>query len=200
MKTIFLNEADDKVSFDTFEPTEKDVEVKADKKREEKSKEKKVEENSNEDNAKEDVEETDENPDEDLEDVEETDELENSEEMDESEDTDLDTEENPPITLSDNSKKIKLFEDYSNLLTVSKELLIVLEKLDLTEMSTKERNIYIELEESLKDDIEKIENVISMYYQKFPYKKLLTIYLYLKSSILTISRLLKKFVKVNDEK
>jgi hypothetical protein len=68
--------------------------------------------------------------------------------------------------------------------------------MDISDMTDRERSIFVELDRSLADSLEKLEYTMIHGYSSFQYEKLLTIYQYLKTNIKVVSEILQKIVKL----
>ena len=91
------------------------------------------------------------------------------------------------------TKKYKLFQDFRELLELAKDLRGSLVSINTRLETDAERKVFASISEQLEDTIDKIRFTIEDSYDSFGYKRLLTLYLYLKTSIVTISQILEKF-------
>jgi len=96
----------------------------------------------------------------------------------------------------DKTKKYRLMQDYRNLLDVSEELKDGVNRMDISEFSDREKEVYETLISALNDSLEKLEFTMTTKFKSFEYAKLLTIFLHLKTSIIVVSDVLKKLVKL----
>lgn len=96
----------------------------------------------------------------------------------------------------DKTKKYRLMQDYRSLLDVSEELKDGVNRMDISEFSDREKEVYTTLISSLNDSLDKLEYTMTSKFKSFEYVKLLTIFLHLKTSIIVVSDVLKKLVKL----
>jgi len=116
---------------------------------------------------------------------------EDDESLDDEESTEDETPKDPEV----DTKKLRLFEDFKKILSITESIKGSIETLDLTLFSTQERKVFDTLITMTNDNIKKLEFIILYQYNALQYEKLLTIYLYIKSSALAISEILKNILK-----
>ena len=193
---LFL-EAPKKNNDDNFNPMEKDAEV---KKKDDKSNDKPISDNKiNKDDTKHldkvdvDDSEANEDPEDDAGDLENNDNVddENNDNVDDENNADSIDANFPKI------KKFKLINEYDKLLRVGEELRDTINKLELSDLDSKELTIYKEMRSIIEENIENLKYVILDNFDSLSYESLLTIYIATKSSIKTISEIL---IKISENK
>jgi isochorismate synthase EntC len=96
-------------------------------------------------------------------------------------------------------KKYKLFKQFSSLLTKAEDLYKIINSTKISDFQDSEINVYKVLKRSLDDNIEKINFVLKNNFQTFEYKRLLTIFLYVKVSIMKTAEMIDEIVEVEGE-
>lgn len=159
-------------------PTEKDAGVKADDKR--------IQDRKNRPEGKKD--------DEDLDKKEKTKPEDDPTEKDDDEsDTDEhpDEEEDPPENDNeppgDNIKKYRLFTQFETLYEKTQELKGNVDSMDITDLSTRERQTYSRIIKILEENIDKLDYILKTSYDTIEYNKLLHLYLYIQTSVVTVA-------------
>ena len=215
LKGLFLNEAK-KAKGKLEEPIEKDLEVKKDIK--EKDDKKDIDKKENEkiedkDDENMDMKDNEENKDKKKEDELDDDKADLGEDnLDDTEgnmdnkDGDMDDNkegmdddiEEPPAEIkeNDNAKKLKLFKDFRDLLVIVEEVKMSISYLLVrNDDEAVDKKIYIALNEKIEDTHKKIKYIINDSFHKSDYKKMLTLFLYFKTSIVTISGIIEKILE-----
>lgn len=172
---ILLREApEDEVREDIHEPTEEDAEIQADKDREDEASESGGEETVDEEDTGDDM-------------------------GDEDDEGGFGGEEEPQMSPEESLRKYNLLHDYETLLRVTEDLRDSIKRIDTSDFTEKENQIFSQLDKMLAENINKLEFVILKVFKTFEYERLLTIYIYLKSSLNIISEIVEKAIKTGNK-
>lgn len=95
----------------------------------------------------------------------------------------------------ENLKLARLLRQYEQLYDLSLELSKTFSHVDISNFSDKEKAIFEEFQQELSGHIERIRHVIRKGFDTFGYKKLLTVYLYLKVGITTTAKTLDLLIE-----
>jgi hypothetical protein len=114
---------------------------------------------------------------------------------------DVPAEEEEDVTPSSDAtaKKFRLLKEYERLYSVTEDLKESLSRIDRSEMTDTEKAMFLELDRTLTDSLEKFEYVMGTAYQALEYEKLLTVYMYLKSTVNFVSGLLQNLSQLKKQ-
>jgi len=146
------------------------------------------------DNSEEDVTGGEEEPTDDDSGADETDADSTEEGDEETEETTDEEEETVESNDDENTKKYKILQDYKDLLEITKESKISISHINVEVSDTAEKT-YEVLNATLDETIKKLEFIMYNSFETFEYKKLLTIYLYLKTNVKVTAEILDKIIK-----
>lgn len=93
---------------------------------------------------------------------------------------------------NENLKKVKLLEELENLELYARQLSEMYEQIDKSSMSGELKSVYTVIGEQLEDLTSNLEVTLTHNFSKFRYERLLTIFMYLKKSLVFISGIMKK--------
>lgn len=176
---LYLNEADNE---EINEPMEDDAEMNLEPETQDNEDESSEQSNDNMDEISED---TDSTGDESLE-----------SDMDEEANEDSIEGETPQESNNqDDTKKLKLFNDYNMLLNTTESIISFSNNINKSQFSETELRVFKEIEVKVDDFYNKLKDIIINQYEKLEYTKLLTLFIYLKMGILNYSEILNKFIE-----
>jgi hypothetical protein len=105
--------------------------------------------------------------------------------------SDLSDEEKVDL-VGEDTKKYKLMLEYEKLLETAGDMKETMIAVDSTGLKGVQLETFKTLENEINENIRKLEFVMANSFSQFKYERLLTIYLYIKTSIKVISEILKK--------
>lgn len=101
----------------------------------------------------------------------------------------------PQSLTGDNAKKRKLMEEYDKLLNRIENLIEITDTiLSSSNLDDNTRSLFIHMKDILIENKEKTVKMMGPLYLKLEYKKLLTVFLYIKMTVLNYADILRKFI------